>query len=70
VAATLTGALMMIVFLWLLDPGPAVGPSGNLFAELRAPRWWQALIMVAVPVAVAVVIGRVLSPVRLLIGKD
>jgi hypothetical protein len=39
-------------------------------AELRAPRWWQALIMLAVPVAVATAIGRLMSPVRLLIGKD
>ena len=37
---------------------------------LWAPHWWQALIMLGVPVAVAVVIGRILSPVRLLIGKD
>jgi hypothetical protein len=38
--------------------------------ELWAPSWWQALSMVAAPLAVAIVIGRVLSPVRLLIGKD
>jgi hypothetical protein len=69
--AALAGALGMTVFLWLLDPGPAVGSSKDLFADVqRAPHWWQALLMVAVPVAVAVVVGRILSPVRLLIGKD
>jgi hypothetical protein len=143
-AAALVGASTMVVFLWLLDPGPAVisgaayrqlrqerlvksltsihsgeddwlegelttldspvvrqlGLTKRAFAVrgkdasvpdgagkfggnqlpavvfrtggdvLRAPLWWQALIMLAVPVAVAVVIGRALSPVRLLIGKD
>jgi hypothetical protein len=146
VAAAMTGSLMVIVFLWLFDPAPAV-ITGEAYGRLRQqhlvknltlveyrgegnwlegevetldnplvrelgltkraftlpekdaprpkfggnvpgdglnvsvsagvrnrsgqmPRWWQALIMIAVPVAVAVVIGRVLSPVRLLIGKD
>jgi hypothetical protein len=44
--------------------------TGGEMEMLRAPSWWQALIMLAVPVAFAVVIGRVLSPIRLLIGKD
>jgi hypothetical protein len=143
-AAALAGASLMIVFLWLLDPGPTV-ISGEAYRQLRqqhlvksltliknygaddwlegevtaldspvvrqlgltkraftlrdkdaseliragkvaslgpsitvrtggdvllAPRWWQALIMLAVPLAVAVVIGRLLGPVRLLIGKE
>jgi hypothetical protein len=140
--AAFVGASMMIVFLWFLDPGPALitgeayrqlrehnlvkelieipfdgdkwlegevttlddpvvrelgltkrtfalrlkdasdsNAAGNFVVgqritvstggvELRSPRWWQALIMLAVPLAIAVVIGRVLSPVRLLIGKD
>jgi tRNA A-37 threonylcarbamoyl transferase component Bud32 len=45
-----------------------IGKGGG--EELRAPRWWQAVIMLAVPVALAVAIGRLLSPTRLLIGKD
>jgi hypothetical protein len=61
VAAALVGASMTIVVLWLLD---------SSWEGLTAPRRWQALIMLAVPVVVAVVIGRILSPVRLLIGKD
>jgi hypothetical protein len=143
-ASALAGGLMMIVCLWLLNPGPAL-ISGEAYRQLRqqqlvksltvignggeddwiegevttldspvvrdvgltkrafmlrvkdssepnitgfvgagglsiahntggvtlwAPRWWQALIMLAVPVAVAILIGRILSPVRLLIGKD
>jgi hypothetical protein len=47
--------------------GSYVGDKG---LPVRAPRWWQALLMLAVPVAVAVFIGRVLSHVRVLIGKD
>jgi protein kinase-like protein/ankyrin repeat protein len=65
-----------------LKDAPDSKAAGNLASDgvrltvrtggesLRAPLWWQALIMLAVPVAVAVVIGRILSPVRLLIGKD
>jgi hypothetical protein len=139
-ATSLAGALAMVVFLWLLDPGPAI-ISADTYRQLReqrlvknltevhdsiekrlegevttldhpvirqvgltkptftlplidadldgklgrgglgvtirtggmdlwAPRWWQALIMLAVPLGVAVLIGRLMSPVRLLIGKD
>jgi hypothetical protein len=42
----------------------------NDVRPLKVPRSWQALVMLAVPLAVAAVIGRVMRPTRLLIGKD